>query len=249
MRKFYLVFLIAIIILLKQPHYFKASQEDIDNKLLQDTLVTTLFPYIKEGVIQYYGYPKSFGLYDTKVIKVIRELDGAFGFTVEVIVNTFEHAHNPPYGKETMAFNISPMGIKKISFYHVGDEEEKKMLLFYKESISDIKQSFHLNLEHYSQFNYNQLYYQAEKKEDYRSLSAITETIVLNILNPEIHPPYKNIISPVTFINGNNGYILFKKADGTNMLFKVKKKNNAWNVVEKKSEKGKKMKNKLLWYM
>ncbi|MBK3496322.1 DUF3888 domain-containing protein [Viridibacillus sp. YIM B01967] len=249
MRKAYLVFLLGIIILFTQPHFFKASQNDVDNKLLNDTLLTTLDPYITEGIEQYYGYSKQYGLYDAKIISIKRNSDGGFDFTVKVLVTTFEAAHNPPYGKETMTFKISPMGVNRISYTHEGDEDEKKLLRFYKESIGDIKQSFHLNSEHYSEYNYNQLLFKAEKYTEYKSLSVIAEAIVEKILNPEIHPPYKNIISPVTFIKGNEGYILFKRADGTNTVFMVKKENKDWIVEEKKSVKGKKMKNELLWYM
>jgi hypothetical protein len=250
LRKFYLVFLIGIIILSAQPHLFKASQNDIDNKLLNDTLLTTLDPYIEEGIVNYYGYLKQYGLYDAKVLSIKRNTEeDEFNFTVKVLVTTFESAHNPPYGKETVTFNISPMGVKRVNYYHEGDEVEKKFIQFYKESISDIKQSFHLNLEHYSKYSYNQLLYIAEKNEEYKSLSAIAVGIVENILNPEIHPPYKNVIDPVTFIKGNEGYVLFKRADGTNNYFRMKKENKEWVVVEKKSEKGKKMKYELYWYL
>lgn len=250
MKKFYLVFLIGVIILFVQPHLFKASQNDVDIKLLNDTLLTTLSPYITEGIVNYYGYPKQYGLYDAKVLSIKRNSEeGEFSFTAKVLVNTFEHALDPPYGKETMTFNISPMGIKRINYYHEGDEEEKKLIRFYNESISDIKQSFHLNLDNYSEYNYNRLEYKAEKNEEYKSLSAIAEGIVKNILNPEIHPPYKNVIDPVTFIKGSEGYVLFKRADGTNTYYMVKKENKEWVVVEKKSEKGKKMKYELLWYL
>ena len=249
LSKLHLVFLIGVIILLVQPHLYKASQNDVDNKLLNDTLLTTLDPYIEEGIVNYYGYLKQYGLYDAKVLSIKRNEEGGFSFTVKVLVNTFESAHNPPYGKETVTFNISPMGVKRVNYYHEGDAEEKKVIQFYKESISDIEQSFHLNLDNYSEYSYDKLLYKAEKHEEYRSLSTIAEEIVTNILNPEIHPPYKNVIDPVTFIKGNGGYILFKRADGTNTLFTVKKDNKDWVVVKRENEKGKKMKNELLWYM
>jgi len=227
----------------------KASQNEVNNKLLHDSLVTTLYPYISEGVEDYYGYHKQFGLYDAEILSIKRESEGSFSFKAKVQVNTFEHALNPPYGKETMTFDISPMGIKRISYVHEGDEAEKKLKKFYIETISDIKQSFNLKLELYSEYNYSQLQYKAEKQKEYKSLADITEAIVVNVLNPEIHPPYKNVIDPVTFINGNKGYILFKRSDGTNTLYEVIKENNKWIVVEKKNKNGKKMKYELLWYM
>ena len=249
LRKLYWFVLIGMFFSLAQPHQFKASENNVDNKLLQDTLLTTLDPYITEGVIRYYGYPKQYGLYDAKIVSIKRDSEAEFGFTVKVQVTTFEAAHNPPYGIETITFYIDPSGVKRINYNHKGDEDEKKIQHFYNEIISDIKQSFQLNLTSYTEYSYLQLQYKAEKDKEFKSLADITEEIGDNILNPEIHPPFKNIIDPVTFINGNEGYILFKRADGTNTFYKVAKDNKGWKVVEKKSTKGKKMKNDLLWYM
>ena len=248
-KKFYLYITSSLFIFLIQPYSIKASQNEVNNKLLNDSLLTTLYPYISEGVEDYYGYHKQFGLYDAEILSIKRESEGSFSFKAKVQVNTFEHALNPPYGKETMIFNVSPMGIKRISYVHEGDEEEKKLKQFYFETISDIKQSFHLNLDSYSEYNYSQLQYKAEKEKEYKSLANITEEIVNNILNPEVHPPYKNVISPVTFINGNKAYILFKKSDGTNTLYEVIKQNKRWEVVKKMKKNGKKMKNEMLWYL
>lgn len=221
----------------------------MDDPLLYETLLTSLSPYISEGVINYYGYPKSYGLYDAKLVSIERSGEGEFNFKVIVKVYTFEHAHNPPYGKETMTFDISPMGIKRMDYDHEGDEEERKTTQFYAEVISEIKQSFDLNLESYEEYNDSQLQYKAEKQKEYQSLAKITESIIVNILNPEIHPPYKNVIDPVTFILGDSGYILFKRADGTNTIFEVVSDKQEWKVINEKSKKGKIMKKELIWYM
>lgn len=208
-----------------------------------------LDPFISEGIIEYYGYDKSYGLYDADIISIQREEEGGFTFVVDVQVNTFETAENPPYGKETMRFNISPSGVEMVSFSHEGDDDEKKLLQFYKEVLIDIKQSFHLNLLPYERYDYNQLRYKAEIQNEFNSLAAIVEEVVISILSPDTQPPYKNVINPVTFVKGDEGFILFKKADGTNMYYKVKIENGIWKVTEQESEKGKKMKYELLWYM
>ena len=244
-------FIIPILMtsMLIHPLSSKAEQTTNDQQSIQDALLTTLQPYISEGIIEYYGYDKSYGLYDAKIKSIRREEKGGFSFTVEVQVNTFETAENPPYGKETLQFGISSKGIKLLDFAHEGDDEEKKIQKFYKEVLIDIKQSFHLNLLPYERYDYNQLRYKAEKQNDFNSLAHIAEEIVINILSTEIQPPYKNVINPVTFVKGNDGFILFKKADGTNFYYKVLKENGIWKVIDQDSEQGKKMEYDLLWYM
>jgi hypothetical protein len=225
------------------------NETEIDYKLIYDVLITTLDPYIEKEIVHYYGYPKQYGLYDEKILSVIRKPEGQFSFKVKIQVTTFEHAHDPPYGKETITFDISPFGVKVIEFKHEGDEDEKKIIQFYQEVISDIKQSFNLKTQSYSKYTYDQLFYQAEQQIQYKTLADIVENIIVNILNPEIIPPFKNLIEPVTFIEGNKGYILFKTADGTNVVYFVKKENGKWTITDKKFNKGKVMKKELLWYM
>ena len=90
----------------------EAQSEQPDYKLISDTLLTTLFLSIDKEIIHYYGYPKQFE--DAKILRITREHEGSFDFNIEVQVTTFEHAHDPPYGKETITFTISPFGVKTI---------------------------------------------------------------------------------------------------------------------------------------
>ena len=248
-NKLCFVLLIFLFIILIQPNDTNAKQNKIENKLLLDTLITLLDPYISEAVEQYYGYHKSYGLYDAKILGISREKDGGFSFKVKVQVNTFEEAHNPPYGKETIILGVEVDKVKVIKFIHEGDEEERKIANFYNETIADIKETFKINLNSFKKIKYEQLLYKSEKQKEYKSLSDIVTDIIVNDLNPEIKPPYKNIIEPVTFIKNNQGYILFKKADGTNIVFQLSRLNGKWVVVKKERRQGKKMKNDLLWYM
>lgn len=225
----------------------EVQRKQPDYMLIFDTLITTLFPFIDKEIINYYGYPKQFE--DAKILSITREHEGSFDFNAEVQVTTFEHAHDPPYGKETMTFNISPFGVKTISFQHEGEKLEKDISEFYKAILSDIKQSFNLNLGSYSSFTYNQLQYQAEMNNEFGSLFNIAEEIKTNILLPERKIPNKNVIDPVTFIKGNAGYILFKKSDGTNLNYKVQKKDGNWIVTDKNSKQGREMDYKIPWYV
>ncbi len=94
------------------PNKIYAQSEQPDYKIIYDTLLTTLLPSIEENIVNYYGYHKQFGLYDAKILNIKREHGGGFSFIADIQVKTFEHAHAPPYGKETMTFKVSPFGVK-----------------------------------------------------------------------------------------------------------------------------------------
>ncbi|MFF2458718.1 DUF3888 domain-containing protein [Peribacillus simplex] len=249
MNKLFLGLSISLLLLSAQPNRINSAETELNNKLMYDALLTSLGPYISEEVVNYYGYYKQYGLFDAKIIRIIRQSEGSFSFSVTVQVITFEHAHNPPYGKETITFDVSPFGVKVINFVHEGDEEEMKINEFYKNVLLDILQTFNLRLESFSKYSYQQLQYKSEKQKEYKVLSDIATDIIVHDLNPDIKPPYKNVIDPVTFIKGTQGYILFKRSDGTNIVLQVAMENGKWVVVEKKNKQGKKMQNELIWYM
>ncbi|MBB4825210.1 hypothetical protein HNO89_002439 [Sporosarcina luteola] len=248
MKKTYMILLLAGMLLLAVPQTLKANPQ-IESQTIQDAFLTVLAPSISEGIIQQYGYLKSYGLYDASIVSMKRNQKDGFDFTVEVEIKTFEEAHNPPYGKETMKFHVQTDGVALVSVEHEGDEEENKVNQFYKEVLMDITHSFHLNVLPFEKYTYPQLQYLAESNNDFNSLQAIVDDIVTNILNPDIQPPNKNVISPVTYLKDTEGYIVFKKSDGTNMLYVLKNENGQWKVVDKKNAKGKKMDADLLWYM
>lgn len=226
----------------------KSQNEQPNYQLLYDTLLTTLDPSIQKEIINFYGYPKQYGLYDAKILSLIRN-EGQFGFLAKIQVTTFEHAHDPPYGKETITFQIDPAGIKPTNFQHEGEQLEKDIKKFYEATLSDIKQSFQLNLESYASYTYNQLQYQAEITHEFTSLFNIVEEIATNVLFPERKIPNKNIMNPVTFIKDNNGYILFKMSDGMNVNYEVAMEDDNWKVTRKSSKEGKKMEDEIPWYV
>ncbi|MDQ0271459.1 DUF3888 domain-containing protein [Cytobacillus purgationiresistens] len=248
MKKLFIGLSFSILILWIHPLNM-AAETEIESKLVYDTLLTTLEPHISEAVAAYYGYHKQYGLYDTTIKKIKRTEKGSYHFIVTVQVQTFEAAHNPPYGKEKIKFDVSPIGIKTIKFKHRGDEDEAKLNQFYRDALRDINKSFHLRLNAYEKYNHNQLHYLAERQPEYQSLANIVADIVIEELNPTIKPPYKNSINPVTFIKGKQGYILFKKSDGSNVVYRLVYEKNNWIVKLKDSKSGKEMKKELLWYM
>jgi len=229
------------------PCKIYAQSEQADEQLIRDTFITILNPFIEKEIDHYYGYPKQYGLYDVKILKIVKE--SQFSFKVSVEVTTFEHAHSPPYSKEIITFEVSPTGVSTLRYIHEADDVEKAINAFYRATLLDIQQSFKLDLASYTSYRYDQLQYQAEINNDMKSLAMIAEEIVIHILFPERKIPYKNVIDPVTFIKGNIGYMLFKRADGTNVSYQLQKKDGTWIVKDKTSKPGKKMEDLLPWYI
>ena len=229
------------------PCKIYAQSEQADDQLIRDTFITILNPFIEKEIDHYYGYPKQYGLYDVKILKIVKE--SQFSFKVSVEVTTFEHAHSPPYSKEIITFEVSPTGVSTLRYIHEADDVEKAINAFYRATLLDIEQSFKLDLASYTSYRYDQLQYQAEINNDMKPLATIAEEIVTHILFPERKIPYKNVIDPVTFIKGNIGYMLFKRADGTNVSYQLQKKDGTWIVTDKKSKPGKKMEDLLPWYI
>jgi len=246
MKKFAYV-LMAIFTMFILPCKIYAQSEQADEQLIRDTFITILNPFIEKEIDHYYGYPKQYGLYDVKILKIVKE--SQFSFKVSVEVTTFEHAHSPPYSKEIITFEVSPTGVSTLRYIHEADDVEKAINAFYRATLLDIQQSFKLDLASYTSYRYDQLQYQAEINNDMKSLAMIAEEIVTHILFPERKIPYKNVIDPVTFIKGNIGYMLFKRADGTNVSYQLQKKDGTWIVTDKTSKPGRKMEDLLPWYI
>lgn len=95
---------------------------------------------------------------------------------------------------------------------------------------------------------YNQCINQTNKKSTNNS-QTLQKELLSTFLIPTLNHHIKMLLLAVTFIKDNNAYILFKRADGTNEVYIVVKKDNKWEVIDKKSKQGKLMKKELIWYM
>jgi hypothetical protein len=87
--------------------------------LLEDFSLFFLYPYIQDALIDYYGGPKQY--WQDKIIDIRRvEINYRNFIEVTVQVETFEGAHNPPYGKDTITFRTKEYStaLKMIGFKH-----------------------------------------------------------------------------------------------------------------------------------
>jgi hypothetical protein len=145
-------------------------------------------------------------------------------------------------------YRNNPSGVEVINYKHQGDEWEKKIENFKKAVLIEIQNSFNLELDSYDKKGFYQLSYIANDEGKLTSLYKIVTEINREIKD-EVGVGYVNVVGPISFIKDNHGYVLFKKADGTNYVYTLSKKNDVWKIVNKESKPGKVMPKELLWYM
>jgi hypothetical protein len=253
MKKYLFIFLVCIYCFSLLPNNLKAQQIQSEEQLFRDALKITLLPHIHKEIIKclkefktFGTYSMNFGTIDTKLLSIKRkEPNEPLKYETEFEVSTYEHAHNPPHFtiNFTLGFNYSEYHISNCEIR--GDDTFQEIESFYKETLDDIKQSFDLDLKDYKHYNPNEL-----NNFGYNKIHQMVTDIARTTLGPDIEKthPFKNIVAPITYLKENKGYILFKKGNGTNVVYFLEKINDIWIVQDKKEKKGKKMEAKLLWY-
>src|SRR5690606_34592488 len=101
----------------------KINRIPVPKKLLKEALIERLVDSISKAIVSHYGESKLWYRGDEKVLKIEKDEDGII-LTVQVM--TFEGAHNPPYGEETITFQILSGGNVKVINYQHRDIPEKE---------------------------------------------------------------------------------------------------------------------------
>ncbi len=101
------------------PVYASESADPSFEENLRDTLLTLLTPALDQAVKSVYGEPKQFDLFNAKINRIDRPQKGGFHFIVDVTIQTFEGAHNPPYGKDTFTFDVTPEKTTLLKSTHI----------------------------------------------------------------------------------------------------------------------------------
>lgn len=84
----------TIVTILIMPSKIYAQSEQADEKLITDTLITILNPFIEKEIDHYYGYPKQYGLYDANILNVIRKVSLALGLTFKLLLLNMPIPHH-----------------------------------------------------------------------------------------------------------------------------------------------------------
>lgn len=107
----------------------KVDRIPVPKTLLKEVLIERLIDPIRIAIDDYYQ-PKLWDRGFEKIIKIKKdESDNVYFVTVQV--QTFEGAHNPPYGEETITFRIKGSKIEVTDYSHrdIPEEEWTKLKL------------------------------------------------------------------------------------------------------------------------
>lgn len=103
----------------------KINRIPVPKQLLKEALIECLVDPIGKAIDTYYQ-PKLWDRGFEKILKIERdETDSNLNVTVQV--RTFEGAHNPPYGEETITFQIYGSQIKVLNYKHRDIPKEEWM--------------------------------------------------------------------------------------------------------------------------
>lgn len=97
----------------------------VPKEYLKEVLIERLLDDIEKAVESYYGRKKLWYRGFEQILRIEKD-ETKFEFYVTVRVTTFEGAHNPPYGEETMTFRIKGGGeVELIDYRHRNSPNEE----------------------------------------------------------------------------------------------------------------------------
>ncbi|WP_166703276.1 DUF3888 domain-containing protein [Bacillus albus] len=108
----------------------KVNRIPVPKNLLKEVVMNLLLEPISKEVEKYYKEPKLWDRGSEKIVEITKD-ETNYIFYVTVQIQTFEGAHNPPYGEDTITFRMKGNEIKSIHYKHriIPEEELKKLKL------------------------------------------------------------------------------------------------------------------------
>ncbi|WP_242308284.1 DUF3888 domain-containing protein [Bacillus cereus group sp. BfR-BA-01524] len=108
----------------------KINRIPVPKKLLKEVVIELLLEPISKEVENYYKEPKLWYRGSEKILEIKKDTTN-YTFYVTVQIQTFEGAHNPPYGEDTITFLIKGNDLKTIHYKHrdISEEESNKLEL------------------------------------------------------------------------------------------------------------------------
>ncbi|WP_239584273.1 DUF3888 domain-containing protein [Aquibacillus albus] len=102
----------------------------VPKTLLKEVLIERLVEPISEAIHDYYGESKLWYRSFEKVLDIKKD-ERSFIYYITVQVVTFQGPHNPPYGEETIRFQIKGRDVEVIDYNHrdISSEESARLEL------------------------------------------------------------------------------------------------------------------------
>jgi hypothetical protein len=95
----------------------QAEIKDTKEKLINDTLLTTLSPHITNAVSGHYGELTQYDLFGAEILDINREREGGFSFIIKVQISPFKGPHNK-IGEDTITMEVTPAFVTVIKYEH-----------------------------------------------------------------------------------------------------------------------------------
>lgn len=96
------------------------TKNEISPETTEQVLLRLLFHPAHDAIEEYYGEPRQF--WKDSILSIQKVPDTPY-YEVVMQAETFYGPHNPPYGIETMTFNVSYGNVELKGFEHKGEPD------------------------------------------------------------------------------------------------------------------------------
>ncbi|AKF93164.1 DUF3888 domain-containing protein [Brevibacillus laterosporus] len=201
----------------------------VPSEPIQGALILTMNPHVMKAITHYYGYPRAYDLSSAKVVGVSRLTNQPHSYEAVFQVKTYEGNHSPPFAIETIKLAVHPNGIQLTGYSHQGDEWEEKRKAEEQQVQKEFEEYFQMKLAGYQQIGYYQIAHQYRDEPDNALL----------LLNQELLSQKEAIqkqvyLLPMTFLGKRDGYILYKRPDGRQIVYFLLKELGTWKLDKMK---------------
>ncbi|MGG4392179.1 hypothetical protein COK01_26805 [Priestia megaterium] len=94
----------------------EAVKPAVNEQYLQTSFLMLLDPYATKVINEKVGKDRSYSYFETQILSITKLEEG--GYIVKVLYKTYTGPFNPPYGLETITFQIQSGSVKVIGFEH-----------------------------------------------------------------------------------------------------------------------------------
>ncbi|TPG70886.1 DUF3888 domain-containing protein [Brevibacillus laterosporus] len=201
----------------------------IPSEPIQGALILTMNPHVIKAITHYYGYPRAYDLSSVRVVGVSRSMNQPHSYEAVFQVRTYEGNHAPPFSIETIKLAVHPDGVQLTGYSHQGDEWEAKRKVEEQQVQKEFEDYFHIQLAGYQQMSYYQIAHRYRDDPDNALLLFNQE-----LISQKEAIQKQSYLLPMTFLGKRDGYILYKRSDGSQIVYFLLKELGSWKLSKMK---------------